>query len=94
MGVPLLEDVILSMENAVKAKEEGHAPGSYEKARLRFAHAETLVPFSCLIELFLGGSEFDQIQREEPLKYPPKPPQKRTWRGSTVAPFSGNNALL
>ncbi|GJT33235.1 SKP1/BTB/POZ domain-containing protein [Tanacetum coccineum] len=50
------EDVILSIENAVKAKEEGYAPGSYEKARLRFAHAETLVPFSCLIELFLGGS--------------------------------------
>ncbi|GKD66507.1 histidine acid phosphatase, eukaryotic [Tanacetum coccineum] len=94
MGVPLLEDVILSMENAIKAKEEGHAPGSYEKARLRFAHAETLVPFSCLIGLFLEGSEFDQIQREEPLKYPPKPPQKRTWRGSTVAPFSGNNALV
>ncbi|PWA77035.1 Histidine acid phosphatase, eukaryotic [Artemisia annua] len=94
MGVPLLDDVILSMENAIKAKEEGHAPGSYEKARLRFAHAETLVPFSCLIGLFLEGSEYDQIQREEPLTYPPKPPQKRTWRGSTVAPFGGNNALV
>ncbi|KAJ9553533.1 hypothetical protein OSB04_017578 [Centaurea solstitialis] len=56
MGVPLLEDVILSMEQAITAKEEGHAPGSYEKARLRFAHAETLVPFSCLIGLFLEGS--------------------------------------
>ncbi|XP_024990169.1 multiple inositol polyphosphate phosphatase 1 isoform X1 [Cynara cardunculus var. scolymus] len=94
MGVPLLEDVILSMEQAITAKEEGHAPGSYEKARLRFAHAETLVPFSCLIGLFLEGSEFDQIQREEPLKFPPKPPQKRTWRGSTVAPFGGNNVLV
>ncbi|XP_071732746.1 uncharacterized protein [Rutidosis leptorrhynchoides] len=94
MGVPLLEDVILSMEQAIKAKEEGLAPGSYEKARLRFAHAETLVPFSCLIGLFLEGSEFDQIQREESLKFPPKPPQKRTWRGSTVAPFSGNNVLV
>ncbi|KAK1415460.1 hypothetical protein QVD17_31242 [Tagetes erecta] len=94
MGVPLLDDVISSMENAIKAKEEGHAPGSYEKARLRFAHAETLVPFSCLIGLFLEGSEFEQIQREEPLKYPPKPPQKRTWRGSTVAPFAGNNVLV
>ncbi|KAI3735007.1 hypothetical protein L6452_14491 [Arctium lappa] len=94
MGVPLLEDVILSMEQAITAKEEGHAPGSYEKARLRFAHAETLVPFSCLIGLFLEGSEFDQIQREEPLKFPPKPPQKRTWRGSTVAPFGGNNVIV
>nr|XP_043634793.1 multiple inositol polyphosphate phosphatase 1 [Erigeron canadensis] len=94
MGVPLLEDVLSSMEQAIKAKEEGHAPGSYEKARLRFAHAETLVPFSCLIGLFLEGSEFDQIQREEPLNFPPKPPLKRTWRGSMVAPFAGNNVLV
>lgn len=35
---------------------EGYAPGSYEKARLRFAHAETLLPFSCLIGLFLEES--------------------------------------
>ncbi|XP_076913895.1 uncharacterized protein LOC143572701 [Bidens hawaiensis] len=94
MGVPLLNDVIMSMETAIKAKEEGYAPGSYEKARLRFAHAETLVPFSCLIGLFLEGSEFDKIQREEPLESPQKPPQKRTWRGSTVAPFAGNNVLV
>ncbi|KAI3497559.1 hypothetical protein L1887_40271 [Cichorium endivia] len=94
MGVPLLQDVILSMEQAITAKEEGYAPGSYEKATLQFAHAETLVPLSCLIGLFLEGSEFDQIQREEPLKYPPKPPQKRTWRGSKVAPFAGNNILV
>ncbi|XP_023731145.1 uncharacterized protein LOC111878897 isoform X1 [Lactuca sativa] len=94
MGVPLLQDVILSMEQAIKAKEEGYAPGSYEKATLRFAHAETLVPFSCLIGLFLEGSEFEQIQREEPLKYPPKPPERRTWRGSRVAPFAGNNVLV
>lgn len=94
MGVPLLEDVVLSMELAIKAKEEGFAPGSYEKARLRFAHAETLVPFSCLIGLFLEGSEFEQIQREEPLKLPPKPPLKRSWKGSTVAPFAGNNVLV
>lgn len=34
---------------------ENHSPGSYEKARLRFAHAETIVPFSCLLGLFLEG---------------------------------------
>lgn len=38
------------------ASVEKHAPGSYEKARLRFAHAETIVPFSCLLGLFLEGS--------------------------------------
>ncbi|GKU92169.1 hypothetical protein SLEP1_g5934 [Rubroshorea leprosula] len=94
MGVPLLEDILQSMEQAIKAKEENQAPGSYEKARLRFAHAETVVPFSCLLGLFLEGSEFEQIQKEEPLDLPPKPPQKRNWRGSTVAPFGGNNMLV
>nr|GMD57517.1 multiple inositol polyphosphate phosphatase 1-like [Ipomoea batatas] len=94
MGVPLLEDVLQSMEQAIKAKEEGYAPGSYEKARLRFAHAETLLPFSCLIGLFLEESEFERIQREEALPLPPKPPQKRNWRGSVVTPFGGNNMLV
>ncbi|XP_073126714.1 uncharacterized protein [Henckelia pumila] len=94
MGVPLLEDVIQSMEQAIKAHEDGFVCGSYEMARLRFAHAETLLPFSCLIGLFLDGSEFKQIQREQPLQLPPKPPQKRIWRGSTVAPFAGNNMLV
>ncbi|XP_052187707.1 uncharacterized protein LOC127798286 [Diospyros lotus] len=94
MGVPLLEDVFLSMEQAIKAKEERHPPGSYEKARMRFAHAETLLPFSCLIGLFLEGSEFEKIQKEQPLELPPKPPQRRKWRGSIVAPFAGNNMLV
>ncbi|CAA2998354.1 multiple inositol polyphosphate phosphatase 1-like [Olea europaea subsp. europaea] len=93
MGVPLLEDVIQSMEKAINARE-GLVPGSYEMARLRFAHAETLLPFSCLIGLFLDGSEFELILREHPLQLPPKPPQKRIWHGSTVAPFAGNNMLV
>ncbi|VFQ90625.1 unnamed protein product [Cuscuta campestris] len=73
---------------------KGHPQGSYETARLRFAHAETLLPFSCLIGLFLKESEFDRIQKEEVLQLPPKPPQKRNWRGSVVAPFAGNNMLV
>ncbi|GMP23498.1 hypothetical protein CsSME_00001071 [Camellia sinensis var. sinensis] len=94
MGVPLLEDVVQSMEQAIKGKEEEHAPGSYEKARLRFAHAETLLPFSCLIGLFLEGSDFEKIQKEQPLQLPPKPPQRRNWRGSVVTPFGGNNMMV
>ncbi|XP_061351541.1 uncharacterized protein LOC133296469 isoform X2 [Gastrolobium bilobum] len=94
MGMPLLEDVIQSMEQAIKAEKERHAPGSFEKARLRFAHAETVVPFSCLLGLFLEGSEFQKIQEEQSLQLPPKPPQKRKWRGSTVAPFAVNNMLV
>ncbi|KAF9624050.1 hypothetical protein IFM89_007748, partial [Coptis chinensis] len=94
MGLPLLQDVFQSMEQAIKAKEEHHTPGSYEKARLRFAHAETVVPFSCLLGLFLDGAEFAQTQRDEALELPLKPPHKRNWRGSTVAPFAGNNILV
>ncbi|KAK7387476.1 hypothetical protein VNO78_28311 [Psophocarpus tetragonolobus] len=94
MGLPLLEDVVQSMEQAIKAEEERHVPGSFEKARLRFAHAETVVPFSCLLGLFLEGSEFKKIQKEQPLQHPSKPPLKRKWRGSTVAPFAGNNMLV
>ncbi|KAK7818814.1 multiple inositol polyphosphate phosphatase 1 [Quercus suber] len=94
MGVPLLQDVLQAMEQAIKAQEEKHAPGSYEKARLRFAHAETVVPFSCLLGLFQEGSGFQQIQEEKSLERPPKPPQQRNWRGSVVAPFAGNNMLV
>lgn len=94
MGVPLLKDVIQSMEEAIQANEEKHPPGSYEKARLQFAHAETVVPFSCLLGLFLEGSEFEQIQREQPLPHPSRPPHNRNWRGSIVAPFGGNNMLV
>ncbi|KAF6152514.1 hypothetical protein GIB67_030500 [Kingdonia uniflora] len=83
MGIPLLQDVVQSMEQAIKAKEEYQTPGTYEKARLRFAHAETVVPFSCLLGLFREseGTEFERIQSEQPLELPPKPPQKRNWRG-------------
>ncbi|KAK9118449.1 hypothetical protein Scep_016542 [Stephania cephalantha] len=94
MGLPLLEDVVQSMENAIKAKEEYQTPGSYEKARLRFAHAETVVPFSCLLGLFIDGSDLTKIQHEQPLEIPPSPPLNRTWRGSMVAPFAGNNMLV
>ncbi|CAL5363917.1 unnamed protein product [Camellia sinensis] len=93
MGVPLLEDVVQSMEQAIMAKEEEHAPGSYEKARQRFAHVETLLPFSCLIGLFLEESDFEKIQKEQPLQLPPKPPQRRNWRGSVAMPFGGNNMM-
>ncbi|XP_021732529.1 multiple inositol polyphosphate phosphatase 1-like isoform X2 [Chenopodium quinoa] len=94
MGLPLLKDVVESMELAIKANEEALPSGSYEKARLRFAHAETVVPFSCLLGLFLQGSEYNLVLKEKPLQLPPMPPKRRTWRGSVVAPFAGNNMLV
>ncbi|CAK9323881.1 unnamed protein product [Citrullus colocynthis] len=96
MGVPLLQDIVQSMEKAITAKEEKQVPGSYEKARLRFAHAETVLPFTCLLGLFLEGEGhgFRQIQREQSLQLPPRPPATRIWKGSVVAPFAGNNMLV
>ncbi|KAI8001267.1 Multiple inositol polyphosphate phosphatase 1 [Camellia lanceoleosa] len=75
MGVLLLEDVVYS----------------YEKARLRFAHAETLLPFSCLIGLFLEESDFEKIQKEQPLQLPPKPLQRRNWRGIYSCPAKSSS---
>ncbi|KAJ3669436.1 hypothetical protein LUZ60_011386 [Juncus effusus] len=94
MGVPLLKDIFQSIEQAIITKEESKKGWMYERARLRFAHAETIVPFSCLLGLFLDGPEFEKIQREEKLSLPPKPPQKRNWKGSVVTPFAGNNMLV
>ncbi|XP_010534618.1 PREDICTED: multiple inositol polyphosphate phosphatase 1-like [Tarenaya hassleriana] len=94
MGAPLLQDVLHSMEEAVKARKEKLPSGSYEKARLRFAHAETVVPFSCLLGLFLDGSDFEKIKKEQPLELPTKPPKSRNFRGRTMAPFGGNNMLV
>ncbi|CAD6207307.1 unnamed protein product [Miscanthus lutarioriparius] len=93
MGLPLLKDVVQSMEEAIIAREENRPDGTYEKARLRFAHAKTVVPFSCLLGLFLEGPDFEKIQREEALDLPPLPPQRRNWKGSVVTPFAGNNML-
>ncbi|OUZ99161.1 Histidine phosphatase superfamily [Macleaya cordata] len=94
MGLPLLQDVVQSMEQAIRASEEHNDPGTYEKARLRFAHAETVVPFSCLLGLFLEEAELARLKHEQPLELPPKPPQERNWRGNVVAPFAGNNMLV
>lgn len=94
MGIPLLKDIIHTIEQAIIAKEENLTPGTFEKARLRFAHAETVIPFICLLGLFLEGPEFERFQRDEPLDLPPKPPQKRKWAGSSIAPFAGNNMLV
>ncbi|KAL9660522.1 hypothetical protein QQ045_025337 [Rhodiola kirilowii] len=82
------------MEHTIKAREEGQPSGIYEKARLRFAHAETIVAFSCLLGLFLDGSEFERIQKELPLRLPPRPPRGRNWKASKVAPFIGNYMLV
>lgn len=39
-------------------------------------------------------SEFEKIRKEQPLELPPQPPKTRDFRGSTMAPFGGNNILV
>ncbi|XP_051205604.1 uncharacterized protein [Lolium perenne] len=94
MRLPLLKDGVQLMKDAIIAKEENYPDGTYEKARLPFANAETLVHFTCLLGLFLEGSDFEKIQQEEPLDLPLMPPQKRNWKGGLVAPFASNNMLV
>ncbi|KAI3841716.1 hypothetical protein MKW92_049152 [Papaver armeniacum] len=111
MGVPLLQDVVQSMEEAIIAKEENHPPGTYEKARLDLPMLKlwyhSRVFLGCFVKAtyidiwilpvkFLRNTsvlKYKRIQREKALELPPKPPQKRSWRCSTVAPFAGNNML-
>ncbi|KAK1321189.1 hypothetical protein QJS10_CPA03g01091 [Acorus calamus] len=74
MGVPLLQDVVESIEQAIIANEGNTIQWKLEimsvallKARLRFAHAETVVPFSCLLGLFLHGSGGFESESEKAL---------------------------
>ncbi|XP_078162796.1 uncharacterized protein LOC144557975 isoform X2 [Carex rostrata] len=94
MGVPLLRDIFQRMQEAIQANEENQPGGMYERAQLQFAHAGTIISFGCLLGLFLDRDEYEKIQRAEPLDLPPKPPQKRNWRGSLISPFAGNNMLV
>lgn len=91
MGVPLLDDIVKSIDRAMAA-DQSHK--LVEKARLRFAHAETVIPFICLLGLFLEGRDVKEVQSENPLEAPVRPPQVRLWRGSIVAPFAANTALV
>ncbi|XP_057862970.2 uncharacterized protein LOC131071222 isoform X2 [Cryptomeria japonica] len=94
MGVRLLEDVFNLTEQAKIASTGCNSQGFVQKAQLRFAHAETIIPFTCLLGLFVEASDIDKFQSNKPLKPPVKAPQQRRWRGSTVAPFAANNMLV
>ncbi|KAL2650155.1 hypothetical protein R1flu_018283 [Riccia fluitans] len=93
MGVPLLEDVVSSMDRAIAASE-AQKDVLVEAARLRIAHAETLIPFTCLLGLFLEGDDVKSLQTEKSMKHPPSPPYQRVWKGSLVAPFGANTAVV
>lgn len=75
MAQPLLDDFFAEVE-AVAAGDLRHA------AKLRFAHAETLIPLAALLGL-RGMSE--QLPATTPYSYKSSP-----WRGERVAPMAAN----
>lgn len=129
MGAHLLRDVVDAMHAAVGRSEEAagrEGELAPERARLRVAHAETVIPFTCLLGLFqeaeslkvspqpevgyqqavankgrhtcargdLACQSIERLKKELPFPNPPPPPQRRAWRGSQVAPFGANTALV
>ncbi|WCC79340.1 histidine-type phosphatase [Cutibacterium equinum] len=72
---PLLDDFLAQIDQQIKDHPEG-------SATLRFAHAETLIPFEALIGA--PGSR-TQISPEETNFW-----QATDWRGSKVAPLASN----
>lgn len=94
MGIPLLTNVLSSMERAIVASKGAQALNGVERAHLRFAHAETVIPFICLLGLFLDDADVEKIRMELPLEPPPPPPKPRLWRGSAVAPYGANTMVV
>ncbi|CAM6110311.1 unnamed protein product [Calypogeia fissa] len=94
MGVPLLRNVLTTMEQAISASEGHEFEGVLQVAKFWVAHAETIIPFSCLLGLFLEGPDVRSSQSEEPVKFAPRPPHPRIWKGSLVAPFGANTQLV
>ncbi|GAQ89106.1 Histidine phosphatase superfamily protein [Klebsormidium nitens] len=94
MAQALLQDILESMEGAL-ADWRGGSTKVPELGRLRFAHAETIMPLLCTLGLF-QETDRDALlaAQEEELPLPPPPPYPRAWRGSVVAPFGANTALV
>jgi len=81
---PLLKDMLDHL-NSVDPHDDSHIGKPH--AALRFAHAETVIPLTAIMQLFSDG---------EPLKadWTPERIEKRRWRNSLVAPLATNVALL
>jgi len=74
----LLDDFFNTMESAISS-------GFVQQARLRFAHAETLIPFISILGLF-----DDQAIYGEPLQYNSTWKDERLWRTSDLGSFTTN----
>jgi len=74
----LLNDFFTTMQNAIKSN-------FVQKARLRFGHAETVIPFVSILGLFDDESLYG-----EPLMYNSSWKDERLWRTSDLGSFATN----
>lgn len=83
MAAPLLRDMLEHLAAADPAAARTGQP----HAALRFAHAETVIPLTAIMQLFTDG---------EPLRasWSPERIAARRWRNNVVAPLATNIALL
>ncbi|KAL6079656.1 Multiple inositol polyphosphate phosphatase 1 [Balamuthia mandrillaris] len=84
MACPLMQDMVDAFDKAIAYNGAAEfAP----KADLRFAHAETVIPFLSLLG-FYKESEPPMADSSEAFK------QTRQWRSSVLAPFASNVAIV
>jgi len=78
IAAPLLNNMLQTIETVV-------AGATVQKAYMRFAHAETVIPLATLM-----GLHRDNLTAEDSLDKI----KSRTWRGSSVARFAANIAMV
>eukprot|EP01105_Mastigella_eilhardi_P006865 TRINITY_DN18375_c0_g1_i1.p1 TRINITY_DN18375_c0_g1~~TRINITY_DN18375_c0_g1_i1.p1 ORF type:complete len:451 (-),score=102.23 TRINITY_DN18375_c0_g1_i1:83-1399(-) len=84
IGIELLREMVNIMDAVLTDDVDSDF---YLTSKLRFAHAETMLPFNALLGL---------NEDSEPLlaSSPPDVIANRKWRDSAIAPFATNTALL
>jgi multiple inositol-polyphosphate phosphatase / 2,3-bisphosphoglycerate 3-phosphatase len=83
IACPLLKTIFDGLQNSWTAKGDDLQPA----AVMRFAHAETILPFTALLGVYRDATpllaSWTQEQR-----------QSRQWRTSVISPFAGNYAFV
>jgi len=81
---PLLKDMLDHL-NSVNVSDESQFGKPH--AALRFAHAETVIPITAIMQLFSDGEPLKASWSQEKI-------DSRRWRNNLVAPLATNIALL
>ena len=84
LAAPLLKDMLDHL-NSVDVNDESHIGKPH--AALRFAHAETVIPVTAIMQMFTDGEPLKASWSQEKI-------DSRRWRNNIVAPLATNIALL